>query len=77
MKAADDAQRPTAGELMSEEETRRRDDPNEGATREKVHEMAQQHREAVVEGRARVGEADPNAGQNAHDHGGTIHPKGG
>ena len=75
--ATDDAQRPTAGELLSDEEANRPPEGNKSLSPEEAKELARKHQEAVAEGRARVGEADPNAGQNAHDHGGTIHPKGG
>lgn len=76
MKPTDDAQRPTAGELMSEGETARPDEGRGSLGPEEAEEAARRHREAVAEGRARVGEADPDAGRNAHDHRGTIHPRG-
>jgi hypothetical protein len=77
MKPTDDAQRPTAGELMSDEELNPPAQGGASLSRDEAEKLAQDHREAVAEGRAKVGEADPNSGRNAQDHGGTIHPKGG
>jgi len=76
MKTTDDAQRPTAGELMGDEGAQPpAQDRGESMSREEALEVAKEHQEAVARGRAQVGEADPNSGRNAHDHGGTIHPK--
>ena len=77
MKPSDESQRVTAGEMMSDEEIQRQEQSSAGLSPEEASKLAQQHRQGVAEGRARTGEADPNSGQNAHDHGGTIHPKSG
>ena len=76
MKPTDNVQRPTAGELISDAEVDRPDEARGSLSPEVAKELAREHKDAVAEGRARLGLGDPNAGQNAHDHGGTIHPKG-
>ena len=73
VKPTDDSQRPTAGELMSDEELAKPDEGRGGLSPEAARELAREHREAVAEGRARTGEADPNSGQDAR---GTVDPSG-
>jgi hypothetical protein len=81
MRPQDDTQRVTAGELQTEAEAEAGTPKHEGAragmTPEQAREAAERHRQAVAQGRAEVGEADPNAGQNAQDQRGTIHPSSG
>lgn len=77
MNSSDESQRVTAGEMMSDEEIQAQEQARAGLSPDEASRLAQQHRQRVAEGRARTGEADPNSGQNAHDHGGTIHPRSG
>ncbi len=77
MKPTDNVQRPTAGALMDEEQSRRPVEAHGSLSPEEARELAREHKDAVAEGRARTGQADPDAGQNAHDHRGTIHPSAG